>query len=388
MLQRRQHNAFINRFRWTLRAQHVFGVSTLTIDNKGKVHSGGVAPKLILTTLGFCILLSVWLIYQNNETAFVCKNNVKGVGLFYYFVIMETIITISFNLLCTIRISWRSSQKSLAHCWEQLIGKMQEMEVMYRLSVESKRMFVFFWMWLLVLSISYGFFLTYVVLSSTILFIVQTNHYILYGMRIYSYLSDSTVSASFALFALLLRNLIREIQELLRKTNVDEKLLRSIIQLYRHILQIIECFCAIYGWVLLLIFFEHFLILTDRSFFAIRMYRMPVGFTMGNMISTLSTWILPLFLNDMLLIGACTAAEEALHALEKQLCSIGKATVANGDDDLTFMATSFSLYVANRKPKFRILKSINLNFNMLYGICGVIVTYMTVFLQFDNGSTF
>nr|XP_040222242.2 uncharacterized protein LOC120949197 [Anopheles coluzzii] len=258
---------------------------------------------------------------------------------------------------------------------------------MFQCSIESKRPFQLFWLWIAVLSAAYGFLLTLMVLTSKVLFVSQTNHLILYGLRIYAYLSDTTVCASFGLFALLLRILIVEMRQLVRKTTINEQQLRSMIQLYRHILQIIESFCAVYGWVLILIFFEHFLILTDRSFFAIRMYRMPMGFSIQQVLSMMMTWVFPLALNDMLLVGACTATEKALQQFERQLCEVGK--MANTQNvECEQMITSFSLYVAEQKPKFRILKSINLSFNLIYASCGVIATYLTVFLQFDNGDSF
>uniref|UniRef100_A0A182RYH7 Gustatory receptor n=1 Tax=Anopheles funestus TaxID=62324 RepID=A0A182RYH7_ANOFN len=385
MLHRTKHKIFLERFRWTLLAQNVFGVSSLTIDNKGRVKSGNTAPKLILMIIVSAILVSTWFIYYNNESAVVCKSNAKKVVLFYYFVIIETLVAIGFNVISTIRIAWPSSQKSLAQCWEQLIAKVQDMHTLYNCSIESKRSFQLFWLWLCILSISYCIFLTYMVLSSTVRFVVQTNHFIMYGLRIYAYLSHTTLCASFGLFAMLLRILIVEMKRMIHQT-VSETQLRSMIQLYRHILQIIESFCAVYGWVLLLIFFEHFLILTDRSFFAVRMYRATVGFSSLQVLSMMLTWVFPLTLNDMMLIGACTATEKALQEFEKQLCSVGK-TMTEDTSDFTFMITSFSLYVAEQKPKFRILKSLNLNFSLLYGSCGIVATYLTVFLQFDSYDT-
>uniref|UniRef100_A0A182MV61 Gustatory receptor n=1 Tax=Anopheles culicifacies TaxID=139723 RepID=A0A182MV61_9DIPT len=302
--------------------------------------------------------------------------------MFYYFVIIETIVAVTFNIITTIKITWSSSQRSLAQCWEQLIAKVQDITHLYNCSIESKQMFQVFWFWLFILSFSYCVFLTYMALSSSVLLIVQTNHFILYGLRIYAYLSHTAVCASFGLFAMLLRLLVVQMQRMLRRT-VNENQLRTLIQLYRHILQIIECFCAVYGWILLLIFFEHFLILTDRSYFAIRLYRLPLGFTIQKVCAMLLTWVFPLALNDVLLIGACTATEKALHEFEKQLCLLGKTTNKDSSDFM-LMVTCFSLYVAEQKPKFRILKSLNLNFNLLYATCGTIATYLTVFLQFDS----
>ncbi|XP_053666886.1 uncharacterized protein LOC128715987 [Anopheles marshallii] len=382
MFQRTKHKAFLNRLRWTLWAQNLFGVSSLTIDGQGRVGSGSVAPKLILTILISGVLVSTWLVYYNNETALVCKSNAQQIVLFYYFIIIESLVAITFNMVSVIKIAWPSSQRSLAQCWEQLIAKVQDMQTLYNCSIESKRSFQLFWLWLFLLSISYCIFLTFMVLSSSVVFIVQANHFILYGMRIYAYLSHTTLCASFGLFAMLLRNVIVEMQRMVRQT-VSETQLRSMIQLYRHILQIVESFCTVYGWVLLLIFFEHFLILTDRSFFAIRMYRLPNGFSMQQVLSMLSSWAFPLALNDMLLMGACAATEQALRGFEKQLCAAGKTTPGD-ESDLMFMITSFSLYVAERKPNFRILNSLNLNFKLVYGICGIIATYLTVFLQFDG----
>ncbi|XP_050072027.1 uncharacterized protein LOC126559903 [Anopheles maculipalpis] len=303
--------------------------------------------------------------------------------LFYYFIMVETILSVVFNAFSIIRMAWPSSQTSLAQCWEQLMVKVQEIQALYRCAIESKRPFQIFWLWLFSLSIAYCIFLTYLVFSSTIKFVVDRNHYIFYSLRVFSYLSHTTAGASFALFSMLLRTLIVEMKTVIRRTNVTETQLRSMIQLYRHIQQIIERCCTVYGWVLILIFFEHFLILTDRSFFAIRMYRLPMGFSFNQVISMSMSWVFPLALNDTMLIGACVATERALHAFEKQLCSLRNATVED-DSDLAFMITSFGLYVAERKPKYRILNSINLNFSLLYGSCGVIATYLTVFLQFDT----
>ncbi|XP_052891385.1 uncharacterized protein LOC128299451 [Anopheles moucheti] len=382
MFQRTKHKAFLDRLRWTLWAQNLFGVSSLTIDGQGRIGSGSVAPKLILMVLVSGILVATWLIYYNDESALVCKSNALKVVLFYYFIIIETVVTITFNVISVIKIAWPSSQRSLAQCWEQLIAKVNDMQTLYNGSIESKRSFQLFWLWLSILSITYCIFLTFMVITSTVVFIVQANHFILYGLRIYGYLSHTTLCASFGLFAMLLRNVILEMQRMARQT-VSETQLRSMIQLYRHILQIVESFCTVYGWVLLLIFFEHFLILTDRFFFAIRMYRLPQGFSMQQVLSMLSSWVFPLVLNDMLLIGACTTTERALREFEKLLCAAGKTT-PNDESDLMLMLTSFSLYVAEQKPMFRILNSLNLNFNLLYGTGGIIATYLTVFLQFDG----
>ncbi|XP_049535876.1 uncharacterized protein LOC125951231 [Anopheles darlingi] len=135
--------------------------------------------------------------------------------------------------------------------------------------------------------------------------------------------------------------------------------MRSMIQLYRHVCQMIDCFCAVYGWILLLMFFEHFIIITDRSFFAIRMYRLSAELTITHVLRMMSTWIMPLVINDFLLTGSCTAAEAALHEFEKHLCNY------------------------EPKPRFRILNALNLNIALLYATFGVIATYLTVFLQFD-----
>uniref|UniRef100_A0A182YGH4 Gustatory receptor n=1 Tax=Anopheles stephensi TaxID=30069 RepID=A0A182YGH4_ANOST len=404
MLQRSKHDAFVTRLRWALRAQNCFGVSSLTIDKEGRLGSGRAGPKIVLVGLLLIILLAVWFIYGKNESAFVCKSYATRVVLFYYFVIIETIIAIFFNVISTFKMAWPSSQESLAECWKQLIGKVQEIQALYRCEIESKQPFLIFWLWMCVLSLSYCVLLTYMVLTSAVLFIVQTNHFILYGLRIFSYLSHTAAGASFGLFAMLLRIVLVEMQNMIRRSTVSETQLRSMIQLYRHIHQIIECFCDVYGWVLLIIFFEHFLILTDRSFFAIRMYRLPMGFTFKQVLAMMMVWVFPLALNDMLLIGACVATDRALQEFEKQLCGLRKETVQD-DSELTIMITSFALYVAERKPKFRILKSINLNFGLLYGVniisesldnlkissvsfpfqsCGVIGTYLTVFLQFDS----
>uniref|UniRef100_A0A6E8VIS9 Gustatory receptor n=1 Tax=Anopheles coluzzii TaxID=1518534 RepID=A0A6E8VIS9_ANOCL len=386
MIGLKKHRAFLERLRWTLRAQHVFGVSSLIVDKRGNVRSGSAAPKFILAMLGLAISLAIWFILYHNESPVICRSKANQVRLFYYFVIIETLVAIAFNVICTIRIAWPASQHSLAQCWAQLIAKVQEIQIMFQCSIESKRPFQLFWLWIAVLSAAYGFLLTFMVLTSKVLFVSQTNHLILYGLRIYAYLSDTTVCASFGLFALLLRILIVEMRQLVRKTTINEQQLRSMIQLYRHILQIIESFCALYGWVLILIFFEHFLILTDRSFFAIRMYRMPMGFSIQQVLSMMMTWVFPLALNDMLLVGACTATEKALQQFERQLCEVGKMSNTQ-NVECKHMITSFSLYVAEQKPKFRILKSINLSFNLIYASCGVIATYLTVFLQFDNGDS-
>uniref|UniRef100_A0A182W0I2 Gustatory receptor n=1 Tax=Anopheles minimus TaxID=112268 RepID=A0A182W0I2_9DIPT len=382
MFQRKHNKVFLERFRWTLWAQNVFGVSSLTIDGRGRIGSGNAAPKLILMLLVTSIVVAIWFVYYKNESPLVNKSSASQVVLFYYFVILETILAVTFNIITTINTTWSSSQRSLAQCWEQLIAKVQDITALYNTSIDSKQTFQIYWLWLFALSLSYCVILTYMVLSSSVMFIAQTNHFIWYVLRIYAYLSHTTACASFGLFAMLLRILIVEMQRMIRQT-VSDGQLRNLIQLYRHILQIIESFCTVYGWVLLLIFFEHFLILTDRSFFAIRMYRLPMGFTILQVCSMMLTWVLPLALNDMLLIGACTATEKALHEFEKQLCTLGK-TANEYNSDFTLMVTCFSLYVAEQKPKFRILNSLNLNFNLLYASCGIIATYLTVFLQFDS----
>uniref|UniRef100_A0A182PNP7 Gustatory receptor n=1 Tax=Anopheles epiroticus TaxID=199890 RepID=A0A182PNP7_9DIPT len=386
MLALQSHRAFLARLRWALRAQHVFGVSSLVVDKQGHVTSGSSAPKYIWMLMVLFILMAVWFVHYNNETPIVCKSNASKVKLFYYFVILETMIAIVFKLVLTIKIAWPASQQSLAQCWSQLIAKVHEFQVSYHCNIESKREFQLFWLWLTVLLAVYGFLLTFMVATSKVLFMVQTNHYIIYGLRIYAYLSDTTVCASFGLFALLLKALIEEMRKMVRQSNISENQLRSMIQLYRHILQIIESLCAVYGWVLIMILFEHFLIITDRSFFAIRMYRRPMGFTLSQVISMMMTWVFPLALNDTLLVGSCTATEKALKEFEQELCELGKMANVNKVEH-EYMITCFSLYVAEQKPKFRILKSLNLNFNVIYAACGVIATYLTVFLQFDNGDS-
>ncbi|XP_050087849.1 uncharacterized protein LOC126572518 [Anopheles aquasalis] len=158
---------------------------------------------------------------------------------------------------------------------------------------------------------------------------------------------------------MLVYNLIRELQAVLRYEVVSSHALRSIIQLYRHVCQMIDCFCAVYGWILLLIFFEHFIIITDRSFFAIHMYRLVPDLTILHVLEMLSAWVLPLIVNDFLLTGACAAAETALHEFEKDLCNY------------------------EPKPRFRLLNALNLNPTLLYATFGIISSYLTVFLQFS-----
>ncbi|XP_053672174.1 uncharacterized protein LOC128722527 [Anopheles nili] len=307
---------------------------------------------------------------------------VETTGPFHYFVIIETVIAITFYMFNVAKIAWHPSQQSLAQCWNQLIEKVQEFQNQHNRGIDSKRIFGIFWLWLLVLSLAYCIMLTVVVLQSPVKFIVQANHFIFYALRIYAYLCETTISASFALFAMLLRNLIIEMQATLQQTTVRATHLRSTILLYRHILRIVECFCSVYGWIILLIFFEHFLILTDRSFFSIRLYRISPNFSARNILYMLVTWVLPLAFNDLLLIGACTVTEEALHQFEKQVCAINLTD--NSDSDIVLMVTSFSLYSTDRKSMFRILNALNLNFNLIYACCGVLATYLTIFLQFDH----
>ncbi|XP_035780311.1 uncharacterized protein LOC118460251 [Anopheles albimanus] len=302
-------------------------------------------------------------------------------GLFFYFVILETILALTcykFNIFSAF---WRPSQTSVAQCWEMLVVKITTFPDLYNRTVNTTVAFRIFWSWVILLSILFSFVLPTLVIMSPIKLMQDINHYMLFFMRMFAYLAQGTICATFGLFAMLVRSLIRELQAVLHDGTVNAYQMRSIIQLYRHICQMIDCFCAVYGWILLLIFFEHFTIITDRSFFAIRMYRMSADLTITHVLRMMSTWIMPLLINDFLLTGSCTAAETALHQFEKDLCNYGQ--LYENDEELAFMVTSFTFYVAEKKPRFRILNALNLNLALLYATFGAIATYLTVFLQFD-----
>ncbi|XP_050087848.1 uncharacterized protein LOC126572517 [Anopheles aquasalis] len=262
-----------------------------------------------------------------------------------------------------------------------LVVKISDFPLLYNRTVNTTVAFRIFWCWMIVLSILFIVVLPTLVIRSPVKLMHDINHYMLFFMRMFAYLAQASICASFGLFAMLVRSLIRALQAFLREGTVSANQMRSIIQLYRHVCQMIDCFCAVYGWTLLLIFFEHFIIITDRSFFAIRMYRLSADLTITHVLRMISTWIMPLFINDFLLTGSCTAAETALHEFEKDLCNYGKLYEDN--EELAFMVTSFTFYVAEPKAKFRILNAFNLNLAVLYATFGAIATYLTVFLQFD-----
>uniref|UniRef100_A0A2K6VAZ1 Gustatory receptor n=1 Tax=Anopheles darlingi TaxID=43151 RepID=A0A2K6VAZ1_ANODA len=347
---------FLKRFRRALWIQHAFGVSSVFIDTTGKCSVRKTGPVIIVGIFIALYLLIAWLVVAQNEVL--------------------SLTCYKFNIFSTF---WRPSQTSLAQCWQMLVDKIIHFPVLYNRTVSTTLAFRIFWSWVIALSIMFSFILPTLVIRSRVKLMQDINHYMLFFMRMFGYLAQTTICASFGLFAMLVRSVIRELQAFLHDGAVSTHQMRSIIQLYRHVCQMIDCFCAVYGWVLLLMFFEHFIIITDRSFFAIRMYRVSAEITFTQIVRMMSTWIMPLFINDFLLSGSCTAAEAALHEFEKHLCNYGKLYEDN--EEVAFLVTSFTFYVAEPKPRFRILNALNLNIALLYAV--LIATYLTVFLQFD-----
>ncbi|XP_058118134.1 uncharacterized protein LOC131289516 [Anopheles ziemanni] len=275
----------------------------------------------------------------------------------------------------------QATQLTLKQSWEKVFDKLQTAFTEHNCMINTKRSFQIFWIWFLYMFIAYVIVLSIMVVTSQVRFVNETNHYILYAMRIYAYLSETAISLSFALFTMILRILVVELQKKFPLQSMSETKLRSIVQLHRHICQMIENFCAVYGWALLLIFFEHFLILTDRLYFSFRMYRSNTV-SLKTIIGMLATWVLPFAVNDMLLIGVCVATDVALESFENHLCAVGN--INSSDEETKYMLSCFCLYVSEHRPKFRVLNAFNLNFNLIYASCATIVTYLIVFLQFDT----
>uniref|UniRef100_A0A182FKY3 Gustatory receptor n=1 Tax=Anopheles albimanus TaxID=7167 RepID=A0A182FKY3_ANOAL len=372
---------FLRRLRRALWIQHFFGVSSIFIYANGKCRIQLTRPAIIVTIFTALYLLIAWLVLVRNEELCLYWKHADMLGLFFYFIIAETILALACYTFYIFSAFWRPSQTSLAQCWEILVVKITTFPNLYNRTVNTTVVFRIFWSWVIVLSLAFIVSLPTMVLKSPLELMHDINHFMFFFMRMFTYLAQGTICATFGFFAMLVRSLIRELQAVLHYGVMSSQAIRSIIQLYRHICQIINCFCTVYGWILLLIFFEHFIIITDRSFFAIRMYRLSPVLNMADILGMLGTWALPLIINDFLLTGSCAAAEKALQEFEKHLCNHGQLYEDN--EELAFMVTSFTFYVAEQKPRFRILNALNLDLALLYAMFGIISAYLTVFLQFS-----